>query len=269
MAANRGYQEIIDILGSECAIFPIGDPAQENAARTIVTTKGAGGGDGLLLTYSEARTAFDLATEYTRSPNRIPLVPLNGSDENADTPDIDFFSRVGAPFSIGFWIRPVIDGNDAILSKWDAVAEAREWTTNIDTNGIVLLKKRDQSASVDSIRPSNTAIVAGQLAFCVFTDDGADSDASINIYLHGVLDNGTPEHSGSYDAMEANTGVVELGALNIGAVQLFAGDIAGGHLGPFFTHKELSAPEVRQLRDIGRQYLFGGFPPLRRRYGRA
>ncbi|KKL14008.1 hypothetical protein LCGC14_2520030, partial [marine sediment metagenome] len=80
------YKEIGDILGAggvAYAIVPIGDATKENAARTTVTTVGAGAGNGLVFTYSEARTSFDAATEYRRNRGRLPRQIFNGSDEDA------------------------------------------------------------------------------------------------------------------------------------------------------------------------------------------
>lgn len=266
MSANRGYQEILDILGSQCAIIPVGDPAQENAARTTVTTVGNGNGDGLVFTYSEAITAFDLGPIYQRTPLRIPEIRFNSSDEDADTPDATFWSRGDSnndsPFSIGAWV--IIRATSSvrtILGKGNLT----EWQFRVAGNERSELVLSDNSAAVfpsrlGSIIPLNTP------TFIVATYDGAGGASAadtINMYTNGLLINSTATNNASYDAMENLTGLVSLAIRE--AAEHYEGRMLGGPLGTFFTQEELTAVQVANLYDIGVQYQNAGFPPGRRR----
>jgi len=90
------YQDIIDIIGAggeACCVFPFGDAEFENAAHTTFLTKGQGALDGLTCTYSKDRTTFDLPTIVFRNRFQAVFQPLDGVDEEADTPDADVWSR--------------------------------------------------------------------------------------------------------------------------------------------------------------------------------
>ena len=247
------YQEIIDIIGSgaeACCVIPIGDPAFENAAHTTVTTKGQGALDGLIFTYSEDRRAFDRATIYTRNQFRSPFVPWNGSDEEADTPDIDAWSRNDASsegMSHGFLANIIATaGTQNIISKDDAGLNS-EWQLRIQTDETLLLLLIDESAGVFPNRGSNVAVKLDVVTFLAQTYDGsggATAADGIALYQDGVILASTASNNASYVAMENLDSVVQL--CQIGAVNEFF-----GYLGTvFFTHRVLSAVEVFNLNDI-------------------
>lgn len=55
--------------------------------------------------------------------------------------------------------------------------------------------------------------------------------------------------------MRDTGGTVQPGHYDTTPTALFDGKMAGGPLGKFFTHKELSADEVLRLYEIGRRAL--------------
>ena len=272
MAASRGYDEILDILGAQSAIIPIGDPAYENAARTTVTTVGNGGGDGLVFTYPEAITAFDLPPYDMRTPYRVPVVRTNGTDEGGETPDAAFWTRVAGAFSIGAWVNlNAINVYNTILAKWDDDEAIQEWQLRHTINATFQIYLRDNSGPFVINRISSASPVVNRWYFVVATHDGAVGAAaanSINIYTDGVLTNGTATNNADYDGMEDGTSKPSLAYRRLPGEDLsgpFNGKLAGGPLGTFFTQEELSAIKVDRLHDIGLSYMKAGFPQRRRR----
>ena len=274
MSANRGYGEILDVLGSQCAIIPIGDPAHENAARATVTTVGNGNGDGLVFTYSEAITAFDLQPFYQLTPFRMPVVRFNATDEEAVTPDVNFFSRDDSSneaFSIGLWGN--VTNSAAVrsfMTKWDAFQDIQEWQWTLRTDDTVRLTLRDDSFPQEVNSSTDAVATQGRLAFFVVTYDGGGGTTAANGITHyenGVVVASTATNSDNYSEMENGTAVLALGVVNTSGTpaNFWNGAMLGGPLGPFFTQQELTAAEVRNLYHIGMQYQQASFPQSRRR----
>lgn len=246
------YQEIIDIIGAggePCCVIPIGDPAFENAAHTTVTTKGQGALDGVVFTYSEARTGFDLPTIYTRNQFRFPLVPWNGSDEEADSPDIDAWSRddgSGQGFSIGGLLN-VTDtaAIREVLSK-DRGTDS-EWQYRIGSIDTLECFIFDESNGTNCSRSSNSAVTQRLPVSLIVTYDGSGGATAADgmaLYESGQIIASTATNNASYVAMENLDNEVELGDRN--EALFFSGLMAA----LFFTHRTLSAVEVQNLDDI-------------------
>jgi len=249
------YQEIIDIIGSggePCCVIPLGDPAFENAAHTTVTTKGQGALDGLVFTYSEARTGFDAATIYIRNQFRTPLLPFNDNDEEADTPDTDAWSRddaSGEGFSFGCAADIVDDGtNHAFLAKWTTSGGLREWEFYTFVADRPTIQFLDESAGVTpSATISDSAKLAVGRNILVSTYDGSGGALAMDgteWYVNGLLSSLGRCNNGSYVAMEAKTSVVDLAQIDVG---IFWNSWMATM---FFTHRVLNAVEVFNLNDI-------------------
>lgn len=274
MSTNRGYGEILNVLGNQCAIIPIGDPAHENAARTTVTTVGNGNGNGLVFTYPEAITAFDLPPLYQRTPFRMPVVRWNGSDEFAESPDATFWSRndaSGEAVTIGVWgIVTDTGGVQSIMTKWDSSTGQQEWQWTIRSDEAIRLTIRDDSVPTEPFRNSDAAVTQGRLVFFVVTYDGGGGATAVNgvtFYEDGIAVASTATNQGTYLAMEGGIDVVGLGVVNSGGTpaNFFNDQMLGGPLGPFFTQQELTAAQVRNLYHIGLQCQIASFPLGRRR----
>jgi len=267
MGAHRriqAYGDIGDILGSggtAYAMIPIGDQDHENAGRTTVTTVGAGAGDGLVFTYSEAIQDFDTSLFYRHNQLWLPDAPFNGTDEEADSPDAAFWTRndgASEGLSIGAWLN-ITDtaGIRIILSKWDDDQAVQEWLFFVRANDTLRLLVRDDSVPTTADRTSDGAILQGQLAFFVVTYDGSGGSSAmdgVTLYQNGVVLASTATNSGTYVAMENGTSTVGLGArfnATSAKQQFFDGRILGGPVGPFFTQQELTAAQVAELYRIG------------------
>jgi len=258
------YAQIRDILGPTGTIIPIGDTAQENSARTTVTTLG---GQEVVFTYSEAISSF--ATPPTiAGPGRIPIATFNGTDEEADTPGVAYWSRDdenGANgFSIGLWANVTAMGVlRSLLGKWDTTTalQLREWLFSVESNSLLMLRLYDESVNAVSYRASDAIITAGSWRFFVATYDGrggATAANGITFYDNGAVLASGATNSGSYAGMEDLATLPSLGAYlgtNSAPFDFYNGKMAGGPLGPFFTQTELSAADITRLYNIGKSAL--------------
>ena len=118
------YEAALQILGSTGTILALGDPAHGQPTATTFTTKGE---EQAVFTWSEAPHSFDTALDLTDPASFqgiIPVVSLNGTDEEADTPDAAYWSRDDSgsnPLSVGAWVWMTNTATQRdILSKWKA-----------------------------------------------------------------------------------------------------------------------------------------------------
>ncbi len=255
------YKEIGDILGAggvAYAIVPIGDATKENAAHTTVTTVGAGAGNGLVFTYSEARTSFDAATEYRRNRGRLPRQIFNGSDEDATTPSAAFWSRDdsgAAPWSVGCWLFLNATAlAQALLTKFGA-GGSQEWLFRLEAAEKLALIISDDSTGAQAERVGDVALPMGVALSTIAVYDGrggATAADGITLYTRGAVEASTATNSGSYVAMEPLGAKVEVAsAERVTSRAWLNGSMYGGPLGPFFTHNELSAVAIQNLHQIG------------------
>ena len=257
--ARNYYGELGDIYGSggtAYCIVPLGDPRFENAARTTVTTTGAGGLDGLVFTYNEARTAFDLLMP-TQGRGEIPRQPLNGSDEEADTPDAAIWTRddSGAtPWSWTALVNMVDVGT--ILSKWETTGGNREWRIEIASDKLTWALYDDVN-DIEVFGQSDTVLLNGRTYSVGGTYDGGGGATAINgmnFYENGVLASKGTSNNGAYVSMTDLAGVVELGKRD-GTIVFFNGTMYGGPCGPCITHRVLSAQDMRAIAIIQQEAL--------------
>ena len=255
------YDAVLRTLGSTGVILPIGDPhhGQPNAA--TFTTKGE---EQVTFTWSEAPSAFDAALDLTDPDSFqgiVPVIVFNGTDEEADSPDANYWTRgdgsVDLAFSVGAWINLTDATSSTIMGKFESTGNLREWFYIFGSGDRAILRLRDESASVEVERVADVAISQDVWHFVVATYDGTGGPSAMDnarMYEDGVAVASTAANNGSYVAMENKTAVVSIGVYD-GSTSFFSGKMAGGPLGPLFTQKELTADEVRALYDLGRAAL--------------
>ena len=258
------YQAALNILGPTGIVLPLGDPHHGQPNATAFTTKGD---EQVAFTWSEAPSSFDTPLELTGADSFqgiVPVVTLNGTDEEAETPDAAYWSGGDGtndnPISIVFWANITDTASArALLSKWGANGN-REWTFQINVTDQLQFYVSDDSAGINANRTGSAAIPMGRWAQFAMTYDGAGGAAAMNtvtLYVDGAVHASLAANNGAYVAMEDQTEPVMVGAERAGGTpsQFFNGQIAGGPLGPLFVQKELSADEVRALYDLGRAAL--------------
>lgn len=246
-------QEIIDIIsagGEDCALWVPGDAAQENAARTTLTSKGVGALAGLILTYRSAITSWDAPIIHARNQNRTPFPQLNGVDEGGTSPDAAAWSRDDAGgangFSIGALVNFINATGSRILAKDDDTDN--EWEFTPDSNDRLNLILEDDSAGVLIQRRTVAAVVENITKFVSTTYDGTGGASATDgavMYEEGIPTTSSAINNASYVGMEDLTSPVGLGQKGNNGNEL------NGFLGiAFFTHRVLSASEMFNLNDI-------------------
>ena len=260
------YEAALRILGSTGTILAIGDPAHGQPTASTFTTKGE---EQVAVTWSEAPSLFDTPLDLTDPASFqgiVPILSLNGTDEEADAPDTNYWSRGDGAndfaFSVGAWVNISGTARKMILAKFDATAPIQEWIFDIAvTSNALRLLCRDDSAAINVNRTADAGLTQDMWTHVIATYDGAGGATAmdtVKLYQQGIAVASTAANNAGYVAMENGTSALEFAhSVDVGptVVDLFDGKIAGGPIGPFFTQKELAADEVRALYDLGRAGL--------------
>ena len=189
------------------------------------------------------------------------MVTFNGTDEVAHTPDASYWTRSSGsddyPFSLGAWVNLRDATSSSILMKYDpgeGGASHCEWLFFVSAADYLELRLIDASRGSYIRAQSDDAIAEDQFVFLAATYNGKEAPTGITLYVDGsaVVDTDTVN---PYTAMENTPALVRLGHFNATPDTVFDGSMAGGPLGPFFTHKELTADEVMRLYNLGRRAL--------------
>lgn len=245
------YEAVLDILGPTGTILPLEDLNHEPSVTTLTTV----GGEQLTLTYSKDPKTWDT---NRGKKGLMPVLAFDGVDEEADSPDNAYWSRISLPFSLGAWVFPTdISANHIILAKWDAAGNQREWFYGLNSSGRMRLFLVDESVGADpSIRTTDdVALTVSTWAFVVATYDGTADATGIKLYKDGALSAATSADDANFIALENNTAALTLGHLDASPTDFWKGSMAGSALGPFFAHGVLSADAIKRLYDVGRKVL--------------
>lgn len=244
------YENVLQILGPTGIILPFGDTNHEAGDFTTFTTVG---GEQLVFTWSEARTSFDTALELV-GPGHIPALTLNGSDEQADSPDAAYWTRISSAKSWAAWVKFNTIGDDALWSK--VGLSAAEWLVTTDSAKLQV-QLFDATTSHYIGRRYDPVLSNDQWYHIVATDDGSDTVGGLNLYLDGVAVDDTNLTVGSFVAEEDTAEVARLGYQGTNSRQ-FDGLMGGGPCGPNFAHVELTADQALRLFQLGRPNIVGG-----------
>lgn len=244
------YEQVLKILGAEAVICVMGD-GLHSAANTTFKTVGA---SELTFTWSETLSAFDVQTPAIEL---IPIITFNGSDEEADTPDNDLWSRtIGGSdqsFSVGAWVNFAATGGQTIMAKYTD-SNNREWWLRIVSSLDPSFIMYNTTPSPRIARTSPTLAI-NTWYFIVGTYDGSEASSGIKIYVDAVAVDDADDNSGVYAGMGNLTAPVTIGFLNPTDNEFFNGKMAGGPISPFFAPGELSSDGVKRLYEIGRRAL--------------
>ena len=249
------YAAVLNLLGSTGTILPFGDPNHGQPNATTFTTVGE---EQVTFTWSEAPSAFDTGLDLT-SPDSfqgtIPTLTFNGTDEEADSPDAAYWSRVLTSASWGAWVNLTDATSSSIMSKFTTTGNLREWrfiTTSGDDLQVILADENAASnETIDTV--TNTTLVQSVWSFLAGTYDGTADATGINLFLDGALAASTDTDAANFVSMRDTNSTVELGMAN--GTDFFDGQMAGGPLGPFFTQTVLSADAMLRLYQLGRAAL--------------
>ena len=261
------YGELTAILGSPCAIVPIGVPvgqipggvAGENPAKTTVTTKGLGAGDGLVWTYSSARNTW-VGPQYYKGRNHVLHQKFAGPTNYLEAIDDDFWSLLAGagddgPCSMGAFVNLIAGEQDTEKMLFNKLGTAGEWALSLGYPGAnkFSLYFRDHSAAVFAERQSDAALPLGRPIFIAATSagtGGATAANGITLYSEGKVFASTAVNNASYVAMENGANVPAIGRRS-GSATLGFTSIHVSVPGIFLCKKELSATEVATINAIG------------------
>ena len=250
------YEAVLDILGATGTIIPIGDPKHGLMSAATFKTVGA---EQLVFTPNEPIADWD--TKYGVK-GIVPVIPFNGTDEEADNPDAPYWTRADAAFSVGAWVNMLDATQSCILSKTDATNDRREWSLSMlggASDGKPALYIYDEDdAENDAVSVTATAALSENVwHFLVCTVNGGNDEAGMYYYLDGALDaTAVQADTGDFGIMRDTLAPVQLGCRHSTPDWFFDGYMAGGPLGPFFTQIELSADAILRLYEIGRRALY-------------
>lgn len=187
-------------------------------------------------------------------------VSFNGTDQEADTPDVAALSfgdaSVDEPFSIVAWVnQTATTGIKEILTKYDITTglTKREWRFFLDAAEKLNLVLYDESVPANIGRLYNTALATGSVLFVAGTYSGSILSSGVKLYSAAALIDDTDVASGAYVAMENTASLVRLGFSQGAAagVNFFPGSMACVAL----VAGALDADELHALKLLGNGYF--------------
>ena len=144
-------------------------------------------------------------------------IDLDGVDDFVVCGDSDNLSfgngSTDSPFSISAWIKPINNARFRIAFKYGTALKEYYFQT---AGGGALQVSINSSASIYIGRNGQTSISENVWTHVVCTYDGSGNKNNVNVYLNGILDNGTTISSGTYTAMSNTSQPFEIGRFNGG-----------------------------------------------------
>jgi hypothetical protein len=182
---------------------------------------------------------------------------FDGIDDYFIVPDTSGLSfgngTTDSPFSISAWIKPLDNVRFRIAFKFGT--SLREYYFQTTGSG-ALQVQLNSSQFVYIGRNGQTTISENVWSHVLFTYDGSGNKNNINIYLNGVLDNGSAISSGTYTAMSNTTQPLEIGRYN-------GGGYANGLIDEtaIFT-TELSQSDISAIYNNGEPQSLDAYSPF-------
>lgn len=244
------YEAVLDILGSTGTIIPLADSKHTPTVTTLVTV----GGEQLTFTYSKDPNTFDIPPGIK---GIIQTMKFDGVDEEADSPDNAYWSRVAGAFTVGAWINVVDATSSVILSKYDAAGDTREWVFWLDAADKLQLILYDENVALNPTIDSeaDTVLTQDTWVFAVATYDGSANASGISVFQDGLVVASTDTDDALFVNLEDLGGTLKLAHLDASPASLFDGSMAGGPLGPFFVPLVLPDDSILRLFEVGRRSL--------------
>lgn len=260
---GRLYRALDELLGPTCTQLPLGDPTYGLATATTFTGRRKETvGLAPTWTWSEAPSAFDAPLRPTWESSYqgiIPILELNGSDEEADTPDAAYWTSASG-FSLALWILLDDITSVDLLGRWDLTtgSELREFRLFVDSSSQLSGVVYDETANAQIGQLSARALVAGRWYHLAMTYGGGTTSTSVRLYVNGARDDTATSASGAFVAKQNTATLTRLG-MNIatggGQGSFFNGKLAGGPAGPLFEQAEWTPMAVRALYEKTRAWM--------------
>ena len=252
----RCYRELDAILGPSFTQLPFGDPTYGLASATTFTgRRRQSAGLAPTWTWSEAPSGFDDPLVPTLEKNYqgiIPILDLNGSDEEADTPDAAGWTAASG-FGWNLWVYLDDTTSVDLISRWDLTtgAELREFRLAMDSSSQLVGQVYDETNNAQIGRLSARLLYPGRWYHLAMTYGGGTTSASAILYVNGVRDDTADSTAGTGFAAIQNTATLTRLGHNIAtsgsAASYFNGRMAGGPCGPIFEPTEWTPMQIKAL----------------------
>ena len=201
-----------------------------------------------------------IASRFTAQGSGYAIT-FDGTDDEGDTPDTANLSfgdgTTDQPFSVYGWVNVT---NTAairvILSKFDLTtgSELREWEFDSDSDDTLRFMLFDESADLQLLRASASAITQGSFRFFAATYDGSREGTGIKLYEDAAaLSLAADGSDGSYVAMENLSTLVRLGFRQGTAAG--ASFFSGSMLCVGLVAKELTVDELWAMKALGNSFF--------------
>ena len=183
------------------------------------------------------------ASDYTNTKSIL----IDGVDDYVSCGDADNLSfgdgSSDSPFSISAWIKPDVTARFRLIFKYGSTL--KEYFMQIAGGGKLQVAFKDNINGGSIGRNGNTTIPTASWSHVVMTYNGSGHATRINVYLNGVLDNGSTTGSGSYTAMSNTSEPLEIGRFT-------SGSYADGHIDEVaIFNTELSASDITTIYNSG------------------
>lgn len=158
---------------------------------------------------------------------------FNGTSQYATTPDTANLSFGNGTVDSPFSIVALVNVTDSAAQRQIISKEAGgqlEWAFQISTADLLQLRMDDQSAGVQVVQATNSAITQGAFVLLGATysaaTGGATAASDVTLYQNGVSLAATPVNNGAYVAMENGTSTVDIGSWLTHTGNYFLGSMA-------------------------------------------
>lgn len=257
------YEARFALFGTTAIILPFGDPYHGlPSATTFTTQRATATGVNAVFTWSEAPSGFDAPLNLFGDASfrgAMPIVRLNGTDEEADSLDAPFFTFSSGAFSIACSVYLVNATSRTIISKWDETtgAEVREWALQLDGSGRLEGVVYDETTDTQIARRYSVALTLNTWYHIVMTYAGGTAATDIKLYLDGVQVDDVTSQAGPITDMRDTASLVRLGMVRGTAAQarFFSGRMAGASLGTLLVNAEATADQAARDYNMHRRAL--------------
>lgn len=260
------YSAVEKIIGDGGIIVPILDPDHRLSTTTLEQRGHHASGVAATWTYGGGApegwdTPADLS-DPTKYQGCIPILETNGTDEDLDTPDANYWNHgnqtsADEAFSVGGWFNGDFSQFIPTFSR-RSENPVTEWEAKVTGNKIELRLFDNSSGNYEGKITDSATLIDNTWHHLVYTYDGtggSSASGGITLYIDGVAPAQSVADAGTYSYMHDNgTSLTSIGSRSSGSFA--AVKIAGGPLGPFHCDaKELNAQEVYRLYLLGRAAL--------------
>lgn len=247
------YAARLQRFGTTATLLPFGDPNHEATNFTTFTTIGE---IQAVFTWSEARDAFDSGLTHV-GPGFVPVITFNGTDEEADSPGVAYWSTTLDAFSWVAWVNLTDATSSTILAKYTESGDLREWRFHLTSGDDLqfILSDEDDGATPNATLDSITDVAISQSTWVHLAAvyDGSANASGIDLYVNGAVVASTDTDDANFTSSRDTASVVELGMGN--GANFFDGMMAGGPLGVVQVQVGLTADQLLLDYQTGRSML--------------